>query len=221
MKRKIKVLCSQCDKETHHEIVADYSMRNWRIAPPDSFMMYIWRAQYQIVMCCGCGNVSFRQEKQIEGECDPKTGDQLTTVELFPPRIEGRTRKVSDYDFPLNITRIYHETLSAIANSMNLLAAMGMRAIVEAICNDKSAKGGNLEIKIDALASAGVLTSGQASILHKHRFLGNIAAHEIVPATNDELVAAFDIIEAILRALYIVPILKDHIKTREPGHKPT
>ena len=74
-----------------------------------------------------------------------------------------------------------------------------------------------MEQLIDGLASGGVLSSAQAAILHSHRFMGNVAAHEIESANPPEIIAAMEIAEAMLRTIYVLPKLSKRIKT---GKKP-
>jgi len=63
-----------------------------------------------------------------------------------------------------------------------VLAGVGLRALIEAVCRDQGINGGNLEALIGGLATNGILSKAQADILHTHRFLGNAAAHEVTPA---------------------------------------
>lgn len=44
-----------------------------------------------------------------------------------------------------------------------------------------------------------------AAILHKIRSLGNAAAHEVKPHSNKQLALAMDIIEHLLKDVYILP----------------
>jgi hypothetical protein len=94
-----------------------------------------------------------------------------------------------------------------------VLAAIGLRALIEAICRERNIADGNLEKLIDGLATSGVLSTAQASILHGHRFLGNIAAHEVVSPKPRELVAALEIAETVLRTIYVLPELSKQITT--------
>ena len=204
MSNKIRVLCEQCSKETNHEVLATQT----RSSQEDE---YRWSTDYQIVMCCGCDTISFREVTLTEDDFDPETGESMYTVKLYPPRIAGRRPLENDYYLPPNIRRIYLEVLSAMNNSSVILAAIGLRTLIEGVCTDRNVKGSNLENMIDALSSEGVLSSSQAKILHAHRFLGN--AHKIVSAKSQELVVALDIAETILKTIYILPKLADEITT--------
>ncbi len=119
----------------------------------------------------------------------------------------------NDYKLPPSIRIIYREVLTALNNSSVIIAAIGLRTLIEAICIDQNASGDNLGKKIDALATQGVLSTQQAKILHAHRFLGNVATHEITAAKPTELVAAFDIAETLLKTIYILPELEKEITT--------
>src|SRR5665213_4287430 len=72
-------------------------------------------------------------------------------------------------------------------NDQPVLTGIGLRALVETICKDKKASGGNLVEKIGSLVSLGVLTADGATILHRIRTLGNDAAHEVKPHTAEQL----------------------------------
>lgn len=207
MSNKIRVLCEQCSKETHHEVLATQTAKSSYEED------YGWSTNFQIVMCCGCDTISFREETWIDWDIDPETGEQTPTVKLYPPRIAGRRPLENAYYLPPTIGRIYREILSAMNNSSVILAAIGLRTLIEGVCTDQKVKGPTLENKIDALSSDGVLSSNQAKILHAHRFLGNVAAHEIEPAKSQELVVALDIAETLLKTIYILPKLADAITT--------
>lgn len=89
---------------------------------------------------------------------------------------------------------------------LNILAGIGIRALVESVCREKAAQGSNLEIKIDDLVAKGVLTRDSANTLHGTRLLGNRSAHEITAANDDELDIAMDIIENLVRTVGRYPI---------------
>jgi hypothetical protein len=112
---------------------------------------------------------------------------------------------------------VYAEVLKGLNSGTPILAAIGLRAVIESVCNEHGIQGHNLEKRIDGLADAGMLSRAQADLLHKHRFLGNVAAHEVVAPKPTELVAALDIAETLLKTLYVLPGVADSITT---GVKP-
>lgn len=52
-------------------------------------------------------------------------------------------------------------------------------------------------------------------MLHSHRWLGNIAAHEVEAAHKSEL-AALEISESMMKTIYIIPKLSQRITTGRP-----
>ena len=80
-----------------------------------------------------------------------------------------------------------------------------VRAIVETICKHQGLTQGNLETKIDGLATTGVITTAGAEILHSLRFMGNVAAHEVKAHKTEELGTAMDVVEHLLLGVYVLP----------------
>ena len=97
------------------------------------------------------------------------------------------------------------EVLTAINEEIFLLAAIGLRTLVESACREQSDSWNNLYEGIEQLTVNGILSFTQVDFLHTCRFMGNIAAHEIVSPSKDELIAALDIGETLLKTIYILP----------------
>jgi hypothetical protein len=110
------------------------------------------------------------------------------------------------------VERVYREILGAINAELPLLAAIGLRTLIEAVCHDARAKGKNLESLIDSLADLGVLSKAQATTLYSPRLVGNATAHQIAAPEVQELIAALRITETILETLYVIPKLKEGIR---------
>lgn len=107
---------------------------------------------------------------------------------------------------PQKVALIYKETILALTNHSPILAGIGLRVLLEAVCKEKDAKGKDLFEKIDSLVASKVLTPMSATILHKIRTLGNLAVHEVQPHTEKQLSLAMDIIEHLLKDVYILPM---------------
>lgn len=106
---------------------------------------------------------------------------------------------------PSQVASIYDETHASLCADRFIMAGFGIRAIVEAVCNDKNIAGRNLQLKIDGLRDAGHITKDGALILHNLRFMGNKAAHELKTHKRNELEAGFDVLEHLLQGVYVVP----------------
>ncbi|MDQ3061036.1 MAG: DUF4145 domain-containing protein [Pseudomonadota bacterium] len=162
---------------------------------------------HQIVECCGCGARSFRkiisyiEEAYRTGEDEWELPQDVTT---FPAILKGHKSLSAIHRAPKIVREIYTQSVNAIKTGSNILAGIGLRATIEAICNERSVSGKNLEIRIDKLAKGGFVSQNDADRLHAIRFLGNDAAHEIQPADFGSLIAALKIVEHLIVSLYIL-----------------
>ena len=91
------------------------------------------------------------------------------------------------------------------------MSAIGLRTLIESICNDQIQTGNikfkskNLYGKINELVENRILTEKSGEILHKIREIGNDSTHDLKPANLTHLKIAFEIVENLLFMLYIFP----------------
>lgn len=203
--RKVECLCRECHRNTKHEIVTEVTLRG--TYGPSDFGID-WMVDYQVVRCLGCETLSFRKAEGTEDDLVQIGEDEWEyqpRVDIYPNPSEGR-QPLSDANLlPTKVQRIYEESLKALNDTQPVLCGIGVRAIVETICKDKSSPGGDLFQKINGLVGLGVLTQDGAGILHKVRTLGNDAAHEVKPHSLEELGLAFDVVDHLLLGVYILP----------------
>jgi hypothetical protein len=205
--REVNLPCVTCAGKPSHKVMASFDENGTEKEYHRE--TFHWTVNYQVVQCQGCKSISFRQVStnsedhyQI-GEDEWEYGE---SEKLFPSRLAGRKGLGNDTRcLPPNVCRIYDETLSALANQCPVLSGIGLRALLETICKEKNASGGDLLKKIDSLVTTNVLTPASAAILHKIRTLGNAAAHEVKPHSDKQLSLAMDIIEHLLKEAYILP----------------
>jgi DNA polymerase III alpha subunit (gram-positive type) len=100
-----------------------------------------------------------------------------------------------------------------LASKLNILAGIGIRGLIEAVCNEQGMMG-NLEQKINDLVANEILTKTNADILHEIRFMGNQSAHEFEIKKEQELHVGFAIIENLLRNLYEIPKMAESLKRK-------
>jgi hypothetical protein len=197
--------CPTCLGSRKHEIV----VKKQHDAYIEEIGTHFWNAYY-VIQCMGCETFSFAHYSSSTDDVD---GDDqpIVFIKLYPSR---RVRKPIQhwYYMPKTVSNIYKEALIAIGSEAPTLGAAGLRAVVESICEDKGVRKKNLEKSIDALVSAGFLASEQADFLHLQRYLGNMAIHEIAAPDERELLAAVDIIESLLKTLYILPRIAKEMK---------
>ena len=207
----MKVFCHNCGRRTNHSIVGKGSV----LSEPSE--EYRWGEKHFCVQCAGGEDFNYAIEEWEEGARDPDTDEYLTWWRTYP-RNETERKPIENWlKCPPKIRVIYGEVVGAMNAKLPVLTAIGLRALIEALCRENNATGSNLEKSIDSMAAKGILSKAQADILHTHRFLGNVAAHEITSAKTSELVAALEIAETMLKTLYVLPVLSGQIKT---GRKP-
>jgi Domain of unknown function (DUF4145) len=198
------VRCLRCTGETEHSVLTSVDIDGEDGTEPH---ILTWTKEYQVIQCLGCKTLSFRKDHSHDAEDYDYWGDDgpvyPNNEELYPSRIRGRM--LADYFLPKDVSQIYDETLLAVNNSAPILAGIGMRALLETVCKEKHADGSNLFKQIDDLTAKGILTPTAAKILHKIRTLGNASAHEVKPHSDKQLGIAMDIIEHLLKDVYILP----------------
>lgn len=203
---EMQIPCIKCSGRTIHEVVASVDRSG---DEPDRHLY--WYHKCQIIMCKGCKTLSYR-EISYTNEDYVQVGEDKWELQasekLFPSRIEDRKDLGENvFYLPSDLRRIYKETAEALINDLPILAAIGLRAIVETVCKEKNASGNDLNQKINDLALKHILTPSSAEILHKVRSLGNKAAHEVQPHTLKQLSLAMGVVEHLLKDVYILPKL--------------
>lgn len=195
----LKQSCASCNGITNHKVLGEHvDLGNEE---------YNCRIVHRIVQCLGCERVSFRYEFHDYENAYPISNKEWkydTSVECYPAFIEGHQGILYKYRLPHVVNKIYTETLDAIKSGSYTLAGIGLRATVEAICNQQGLNGSNLVIRINKLAKDGTISKKDAERLHAIRFMGNDAAHEIKPAKKEAVLVALSIIEYLLQSLYLL-----------------
>jgi hypothetical protein len=198
--------CNGCGRSTKHRVISAFQERGSQDCGGGN--SFDWHVRYEIIQCQGCEEVSFRKASTNSEDWDfDNNGDTIEyqeTVAYFPVR-SGHTGKIEPYTLPLNISSIYIETKGAIDNGLSVLAAVGIRTIIEAVCNDLGVHERNLAEKIDSLRDQGKVTPDGAKLLHTLRGLGNDATHKVAQQPTEHLLLAMKVIDHLLEATYIIP----------------
>jgi hypothetical protein len=191
---------------------------------------FVLEEQFQIVQCQGCDLVSFREDFQSTDELVAALDGQQVPARherLYPPRVVGRATLAHARLLPTSVRQIYSETHAALCNQLPILATVGIRTLIEAVCLEKGAAGGSLAAKVDDLMRLGVLTPSARELLHRIREFGNISAHEVKPLGSEALSTSFAVVENLLQSVYIFPMVltkatrpRRRLPTRKGQKKP-
>lgn len=115
---------------------------------------------------------------------------QKTNIKNLPPKIEG----------------LLNEALGCYSNNYYTAAGMLIRKTLEAICDEKQAKGDNLHQRINSLKKQVTIAESLYEAAMQLKLLGNDAAHidlkDFDNIGKEELVLAFTLLERILKSIY-------------------
>ena len=197
----IKCYCRECKRETNHKVL--FSER----VSSDPESDYWWSQDYMIVECCGCNCIAHCDG--IWEECntiyDEKFGGEWTpTVYRVVPNPISVIDPISVVSLPLEIRPIYKETIDCINRGNHILAGVGCRATIEAICLAEEISGKDLADKINNMEKAHLITKKDRDHLHAIRFIGNYSIHDIEPVDIDELKIVGNILNTTLTNQYII-----------------
>ena len=196
-----KYYCRECRRKTNHKSL---HKENKTINTEDFYST----ESFSIIQCLGCDSMSFLKiySDEYMMVIDEYTGEPVfyDDEEIFPKYIAGGIEIIKNtYYLPKKVHNIYQETVEALKNDLYILAAGGLRTIIEAICNELKIKEANISKRIDELLNKGHLTKAQVKRLHSIRFLGNDALHEVDTPEKEVVYGLFDIINHLLQDLFL------------------
>jgi hypothetical protein len=195
----LKSYCGECNKVTNNDVLSEHSESH-----RDEYACDI---HYQIIQCRGCDTKSFRKVFFDIEAAFPSSNDRWEVPEeitIYPKVVKGHKKLQDIYELPDIVRNIYSEILLALKEDAKVLAGLGLRTAVEAVCNDLKIPGRNLEIRINKLAAAGYISKNDAERLHGIRFMGNDAAHDIKMPKDEALSVALQIVEHLMLSVYVL-----------------
>ncbi|TKJ33881.1 MAG: hypothetical protein CEE38_19860 [Planctomycetes bacterium B3_Pla] len=195
---KKNIFCNRCRNETNHILKAEH-YRDYPDYNPDGSIAFVERLGNRFWVCAGCDKGTLEEFYIFDVTIDDNIA--TSSEEYFPERTKLHVEDKKFKQLPDKLTIIYRETLRAYNNSLSVLCALGIRALLEGICADKGITGSNLKTRIDNMVSI-PLPQNIVINLHSLRFIGNEAAHELSKPTKEELRLAIEICEDLLNYLY-------------------
>jgi len=198
---KEKIFCNNCKGLRNQKEVHKVEKRGG-----DEGGDFQWYKSYSIIQCNGCDCISFYQ---VYGDTEmyeqgPYGNQEFFYDESVYPLYLKRGEVIEQLHYlPEKIRIIYAETIASFKSNSSILTAGGLRAIIEAICNNLKITGHNLADRIDGLSENGHLTLAESKRLHSIRFLGNDALHEIEKPKEEHLYLLLEIINHLLSNLFV------------------
>lgn len=177
--------------------------------------------EYMLLQCKGCNAVSFliRQKTLATSENTAEEVEfydqNFPEPDLFDDDDNGFLVEEDRKKLPKKVLALYEEVEFAFEEEANMLAGVGLRMLVESICLDQNISGNNLQIKITKLHDAGYIAKNDVPILDILRDIGNVSAHEIKGFPMKHLSYALDIIDHILKSIYVMPDIQKKLQIKK------
>jgi len=202
----VKAHCRKCGGVRRHAMLHK-EVRDWK---DDDYPVY-GSDTYEILECCGCETIGFRHSHYFSEDIDEE-GNPISHFDHYPP---FSTRVSPDWtgtqlflSLKLDETWIV-DLLKQIYSSVGLksysLAAMGARAIVDAIVTAEAGDIGSFPDKLNRLIKKGMLDDMRSKVIHAAFDAGSATAHRGYELGEADLYTLLDIMESTLYAFRIKP----------------
>ncbi len=200
--------CENCNEETNHKVLYKKAVRiNDSKSKIDE-----QKEWYCVTQCAGCDTHYFVLRTFFPG---PGKDKKLHYYDMHFPS-EGESFNFISFEdeaeLPLMVSSLYKEVKATFNSGSPVLAGIGLRTLVEAICKQQNISGRNLKDKIISLHRNGQISTSELPILDKLREIGNFSAHEIKTFSMDKLSYALEIVNHVLRSIYILPKINKKLK---------
>lgn len=206
--------CNNCLGDRNHRVLATEIRRT--NAGPDYPEVY-WEDTYQLVKCCGCDAVSMRLEEYFSEAHDEY--DPGVRVTCYPPAVKRRFPPWAN-QLPTQLQELLIEVHTATASDARALAAMGARAIIDEVANEKVGDCGGFQEKLKALVDGEFISSYDREFIEAAVNVGNAAAHRGHRPTAETINDLLDIVEHLLRGAYILRETGKKLDALTPKRQP-
>jgi hypothetical protein len=194
-----KIYCNTCKLWTNHDVglthtrlVVDSDFLGDSIKQPEQYEEW----KYTVYICRGCDTASLQAiHTSYALDAEP-----VCEIEFYPQRERDSLTPKIFRQLNQRLTSIYREVITNYNHEASVLCAVGLRTLLEGICADKGIEGKTLFSKIDGLKS--YLPTNIVESLHRYRFTGNEAAHELQAPDLSDLRVAIEVMEDLLNFLY-------------------
>src|SRR5690606_15955626 len=166
---------------------------------------YYEETKFRFLVCCGCDTATLQEKWRCSGMCD-HNGDDVYSYSYYPTRTNLKERELKRFhhvDQKLNDS--YREIITAFQHGLEIVTAMGVRALLEGICviegiDDKVAWG--LSQKIEKLKTSSKIPASIIDGLNRPKLIGDDAVHLLIATDKHTLSQSIDLLESLLTHLY-------------------
>lgn len=210
--KTLEIFCRDCDKITNQNVLFGVRQKFTALGYEAEKPVLFDYIHYITLQCAGCKQISFLQRSTSDawGDLD---GELIAVDNIYPnDNVSNFLRTDEEMELPQPLSSLYGEVKKAFSNNSNILAGVGLRMLVEAVCIDRKITGRNLQEKIINLQKDGLIAVSEVPVLDKLRQLGNSSAHQIKAYSLGKLEYALDIINHVLRSIYVLPKINKRLE---------
>ena len=206
MKTK-KIHCNSCNQETNHKYIAESNKSYYEVEDDGhrEHLVYQETTDYEFWSCLGCDTALLEEKFNCSGMCD-YNGEDFYQYQYYPPRSNVLKREPKKFmHIDKNLKSTYEEIIQTSNLSLQIVSAMGIRALLEGICIKEGideSKAYTLNGKIDKLKEESSIPEGIIQGLKSLKFIGDDAAHRLTTTSKHNISIAIDLLEALLINLY-------------------
>ena len=154
---------------------------------------------WTLLKCKVCNMITLIQVYTDETMCNEEHGQEFYKENIYP---------LNNYNMknvPNKISSAFEAALK-VKNIDLKICMMGMRRVLELICKDNSARGRNLEAKIEDMINKNIFPREMESAYTIIRKVGNDAAHsDRLNLSVRDVDEIFSLLYSIINYLYIIP----------------
>ena len=131
--------------------------------------------------------------------------------------VSGNREKPSWYGkLPLEFRALLDEVYLALSFDMLALPSMGLRAVIDMLCNNLVGDMGGFSKKLKVLEEKGHINANEKAILGIAVDVGSASAHRGHSPSKDDLNILLDIVEHLLKGVYVLHPASERLKQSTP-----
>lgn len=198
------IKCGHCGNESMMYVIVD------KTEPPIKTEQGV---TWKILRCPSCYDVNVLQHEFVDDEDFDSSGwisrrQYLRPIALYP------TRRKAFNHLPSTVERAYEVALKTYGIEPIAFAVLVGRTL-EFVCQERSAKGRDLNAMLKDLVAKGELPEVIANMAHGLRFFRNISAHASeIEVSREDAAVLRDLCEAVLEYVYEAPSMIKQLEER-------
>lgn len=212
--------CNRCLHNTNHAVLYSTTVR-W--GEDVGYGASIDGADtYSLIQCRGCDNIRMVHEHWFSEACDEE--GPIQNRDYHPPNVVRQKPDWLKWHIPLrarDLVELIDEIYRAVGVNAYRIAVMGVRALVERIMIEQVGDQGSFEKNIALFFDGGYVAGLQQQMFRETLIeAGHAAMHRSWAPSKEDLDTLLDIVEALIKGIYVDPARAVEVGKRIPPRNP-